>query len=825
MGPEIEGDGRYREIFNGMLSGYALHEIICDERDHPVDYRFLEVNTAFERITGLKAERVMGRTVLEVLPDIEPYWIVNYGRVALTGETLHFENYSGDLDRYFEVTAFRPAPRQFACSFVDITDRKRMEEKLRASETRLRAVVENHPDIISVFDSSHCLEALHDPLKETSGQAAAHVDAMAHLGPEDRLAVRKEIDRETRAIGPLDSLRWYETLIFRFGEDSAAQRVLLTTRDISERKQMANCRELVVKVLGILNRTSEFQESLRQVIFAVKRVLECDAAGIRLRSGDNSLYGFQEGFTCKFIHAEHLSLIRDDQGAAPPHPDLLFDMKSLCGIVLTSEAEASGFQFTKGGSLWINDTRSLLQRWQDDNLQPHECNRCVLEDYASLARVPILAKDEVVGLLQLNVRTGGHFSLQVIEVLEGIAIHIGEALMRKQTEDRLRDALSQAQAATRAKSQFLANMSHEIRTPMNGILGVAQILSLAPLDANHRSYVEILERSGQNMLAVINDILDITRIEAGKIELSCSPMSVPRLLKGVLAPLAKLAENKSLEFSVTSSPEIPESLLGDEIRLGQILTNLTSNAIKFTQAGRISVRCELMEKIADHAHLRFTVSDTGIGIPADKLDCIFDPFFQVDSSSTRKHGGTGLGLAISKNLSELMGGKLSIDSTLGKGTNGTLWLTLPLTAVQEDGESKGPIEPQQKPRGHVLIVEDDDSCAALLEVFITKVGLSSDLACEGQMAIACLKNRRYDLVLMDCQMPVLNGYDTTRAIRQGEAGEASRAIPIIAQTAHAMKGDRERCLESGMNDFLSKPIRTTDLLAMLNKWLKPVGTP
>lgn len=322
-------------------------------------------------------------------------------------------------------------------------------------------------------------------------------------------------------------------------------------------------------------------------------------------------------------------------------------------------------------------------------------------------------------------------------------------------------------------------------------------------------------------MRVINDILDIARIESGVMENVENTIGVCELVNSVLTPIANRARLKGLAFDIDLSNDIPDALSGDPTRIAQVLTNLADNAVKFTKAGYVRVRCALLHRSSTSAQIQFIVTDSGIGIPQDKIERIFEPFFQVDGSNSREYGGAGLGLSIARELTALMGGELRIESVPGKGTTCSLTLTMQIAGTDDtaDRERKGygfePID------GHVLIAEDDRVSSILMNAFVRKLGLTADTVQSGQEVITMLPSGRYDLILMDCEMPGMNGYDTTRAIRDGAAGEAVKRIPIIAQTAYAMKDDRVKCIEAGMDDYISKPLDFDTLTAILKKWLPP----
>ncbi len=407
----------------------------------------------------------------------------------------------------------------------------------------------------------------------------------------------------------------------------------------------------------------------------------------------------------------------------------------------------------------------------------------------------------------------------VVRRLLGIAEDI---TARKQVEASLAAARDVADAASRAKSEFLANMSHEIRTPLHGVLGMAALLLDTPLSPAQREQLQTIHGSGLALVDIINDILDFSKIDAGKLSLEAIDFDPRVLVREATAVVALRAQEKGLVFTTQIAAAVPAAVRGDPVRLRQVLVNLLGNAVKFTASGSVTLSVGLTGADEEAVGLRCEVRDTGVGIAAEAQTRVFESFTQSDSSTTRRFGGTGLGLAICRRLVTLMGGEIGLESAPGRGSE--FWFTAklarataPLPAAEATGASGSPGSRSQLRRARVLVAEDNLVNQRVATAMLAKLGQDVEVAQHGREAVERWRARPFDLVLMDCQMPEMDGFTATRAIRSEEVG--GRRVPIVAMTAFAMKGDRERCFAAGMDDYIAKPMPLAALADVLARWV------
>jgi signal transduction histidine kinase/AmiR/NasT family two-component response regulator len=572
--------------------------------------------------------------------------------------------------------------------------------------------------------------------------------------------------------------------------------------------------DLTLHLLEILNHSDNPEgEDVRRILAELARSLDFDSVAIRLRGdGGLSLVEAREARGI-FVGADRNLCEPAIQGRA-----------CLCGHILSGKVDSTLPCFTRRGSFWSNDYSGTMAT--NAGLAATLTRKaCIRHGYASITAIPLRSGTNTLGLIHLADHRPNRFTPGTLAFLESLGNVIGISLARQRAARELKDAKDRAEAANRAKSEFLANMSHEIRTPMNAVMGFTDLVLETKLTSEQREYLEIVKGRGQDLLQIIDDILDLARIEADRLGLIDELFHVREAMTSALASVRLRAEQKGIALRSSMADDVPDELRGDSLRLRQVLLNLLSNAIKFTATGSIELRVECLDAPAGpQCGLRFTVVDTGIGIPKSRQQAIFEPFIQADSSTMRTYGGTGLGLTICRRLVEKMGGDVGVTSEPGRGSSFffTAFFRRPTTQTGRQTHQLTAPAPGQERKLRVLLVEDDPTSRMLVAGILRRDGHTVEEACEGAPAVSAAHERDFDVVLMDVQMPGMDGLAATRAIRalaeNADPWVQQRSrVPIVALTAHAMRGDSERCLQAGMDRYLTKPIRADRLRACLRE--------
>jgi PAS domain S-box-containing protein len=1046
-------------IFKSPVMGYAHHRIILDEQGKPFDYEFLDVNITFEKLTGLKREKLINNTARQVLPGIENSefdWISSYGQIALEGGEREFEQYSESLNKWYRVHAYSTEKMYFTTMFFDITEQHKREQELLYERNIFSA-----GPVFTIewsLNDKGSITRVSDNVQNILGFTAAEMQSQDFrdvllIHPEDIERIAAEIafnmanninsyEQSYRMRVKSGEYRWFyefaRLVRNEKGEITATRAYLFdhTAQKEAEERFKAIFHSSPLSIIIHDKDNGDIIDANERAYrsYGFKSLVELQKNNFWLSappySADDALNWIQKAARNGVQHFEWKNRRIDGEffwEDVTLSPVFIDGKERVMAVTVDKTAEKHGllaleksreqFELAVEGSndgIWdwdlLTDTLYLSPKWKEqlgykdhelenrfatfaDNLHPDD--RSVVFDYfqkylrgeISLYKIEfrMLHKDGSYRWIMARGRAiydeqgspvrmaGSHTDITERKQAEEELIEINTQM--ESAIERANNLALQAELASQSKSQFLANMSHEIRTPMNGILGMTGLLLDTELSEEQRRYACFVRQSGESLLTIINDILDFSKIEANRLELEKFDFDLLNLIDDLIVPQSVKAGEKGVELICDIEQDVPVNLCGDPGRLLQILNNLLSNALKFTDGGEILIRVKRVtegrQTLVDCSDclLHFSVRDTGIGIPADKIDLLFDKFTQVDSSITRRFGGTGLGLAICRQLVGLMGGEIGVNSLENQGSE--FWFTVRLE-LPADLKPVNEVQPPELAGVRVLIVDDNDTNREILNkrlsiwgmrtaeaidgpsgfqavytaletgdpfrivlidmqmpgmdgetlgraisraikaevdspevklVLLTsmglpgkmqnmeksgfsasltkpvkydelksvlsgvlrgsnfiavnakksginnfpdysdsrfrillaednitnqqvamgilkKFGLMVDVVANGQEALDALTQFPYHLVFMDVQMPELDGFEATKLIREMKSERS--AVPVIAMTAHAMQGDRERCLIAGMNDYVPKPVSPSSLAAVLEKWLPVV---
>ncbi len=758
-----QSENRYHALFDAMTEGLCVLELVRGEDGVPVDCLVREVNPAYEHSLVRKREDVIGRRLTELLGVERPPDIDRYARIVASGAPERFEAHVPSLGRWFHISAFPVQGDVLAVVYKDLTGRRRAEEGQRVSEHRFRELFNRSPVALCFVDVKDRVLDVNQQFVRTFGYVREDIPTMQ--------------DWRMLAYPEPEYRRWVQ-------EDWAAARRLAedTGANIAPRQYRITCkdgqeREIVLSGIAVsggfmatfsdVTERMRAEEALRQSEFKFRTVADFTQDWEYWRGPDGTMVWVSP--SCERITGYAAREFTEDRALVRSiiHPDdrTLFNGHIDKSETFNAEPCTMDLRLVRrdGGEVWVS----------------HKCRAIVNE------------RGEYLGRRASNT-----------DITE-----------RKRMELALREAKNAAEASSRAKSEFLANMSHEIRTPLNGMLGMLQLLQGGDVERSDTElYTGLALDAGRRLLGLLNDILDVSGMESGRVTLRREPFAVADILDSVTNMFRIACASKHLRLELELDPGVPRRLLGDEARIRQILFNLVGNAVKFTPAGEVRLTAWTGVQAARPGVVRlyFCVSDTGIGIPQSKLDYVFERFTQSDGSFTRQYEGAGLGLAIVKRLVELMGGALEVDSQVGEGTS--IWVQLPLgLPVAEAPVAARAQAPAQETRKRILVVEDESVSRLAMKGMLERMGHAVTTAGDGQDAVQAMEGAEFDCVLMDIQMPVLDGVEATRRIHAAQEALGRVRTPVIAVTAYAMPGDRERFLGAGMDGYVSKPVQEEEL--------------
>lgn len=750
----------YRSLFENMMNS-VVHARMIFEGDRAADLEYIAVNPAFAGVTGITAP-VVGRRISEVIPgyrENHPEVMESLGRVAMTGTRARWVHNPQELAGWFSTMAYSSAPGEVVIVTENITEQREAELRLQESRRRLAVIVEGTSDAVYLKDEQGRYLLMNRAGAAMCGKPVEEIVGRddLHLFPEEQARRSMETDREVASSGA--GVSYEETVTLADG----APHIFLTAKG-----PMFDNEGRVAGVFGIsrdVTLLKQSEEALARKDALLKAMLRNLPFDFWARDLDQRI----------IMQSDESVRLWGDLIQSSLSEEPLAEMTRTRWAENNSRARA--------GEIISEETALVTQDGEH-------------RDFHNIV-APILEGRQTLGILGIN-----------IDITE-----------RKRDEEALIRARDQAEAASRAKSTFLANMSHEIRTPLNGVLGMLQLLKAGGLSGEEQQYVEMATRAGRRLTNLLGDILDLSRIESGRMPLNMQPFALSDLLVAMAETFSPLRFEKDITFSLKVDADIPPMLVGDEIRVRQILFNLVGNAMKFTDKGEVRVEvAQLLPLPTGRTRILFIISDTGIGIPDTKIKQLCTPFTQVSDDYSRAYQGAGLGLSIAKHFVSAMAGTLTFDSAEGEGTN--VYLMLPFGLVDGVATSQGwkPVK-DDSARGslRVLLVEDEEINRMSAGLWLQKMGYRVETACNGAEALEALRKTSYDCVLMDIQMDVMDGLEAVRRIREGECGATVSQVPVIAMTAYAMTGDREKFLAAGMSDYIAKPVQMEVLQQTLER--------
>jgi PAS domain S-box-containing protein len=787
-----------REWFQVTLASIGDAVIATD-----ADGRITFINPVAESLTGCKLEQALGQPIQSVFriinertgnPLEEPV-----SRVLQENRAVALANHAALIGRDGSTIPIEDSAAPIMDSsgrmigavlvFHDVTGKRRSEEALQESEFKFRSLFESSPDAVFFCVPNGNILAVNPRAVEMFGWTEQELCNLGRSGVLDvhdpRLSQALEERQRTGRVQAREL-----TAIRRNGEKFPVEidSVILSTeparsfmilRDITERKGAEERAQLLAEIAAQLLTSDQPQRIVESLCRKVMSHLNCQA--------------FFNFLVDEKMECLHLNAYDGISEAKAREIEWLDFGVAVCGCAARDRCRivAENIQTT------LDERTNLVRSYG-------------IQAYAAH---PLMNQEKVIGTLSFGSTIKPTFTEDELALMKAVSDSVAIAMQRVRLVESLNEQARAAEAANQAKSRFLTNMSHELRTPMNAILGMIDLALPKEQDPAVQDYLQTAKGSADLLLTLLDDLLDSARIEAGKLELETAAFSLRRMLEQITRILSVRAGEKGLRFQCHVSDETPDAVVGDRTRLQQVLLNFAGNAIKFTEVGEIAISLHGLRHDSE-ASLEFSVRDTGIGIPDSKLEYIFQPFTQADATMTRRFGGMGLGLPISKSLVEMMGGTTWVESEIGKGSNFHFRIRLPLAGeTPADFGAPPAIAAAASRRLRILLAEDNPANQKLATYILQERGHAIDIASDGREAVRMVEQNRYDVILMDLQMPGMDGFEATAAIRKHEGD--GRRMPIIAMTAYAMKGDRDRCLAADMDGYLAKPFNMQEVISLV----------
>ena len=782
-----QSEEKYRTLFTSIDQGYALCEVVRNKEGKGIDYYVLDVNPTYEKQSGLNPEMFLDKTILQLFPAIDKWWIETYVAVVDNQRPVVFEHYFEDTDHWFAIKAYPAEKDRFTVLFSDITERNRRE-------ANLVFLADINLDFAPLLTAREVMNHVAEKLANFMHLSRCHFSIIDE--EQDRL----EVIYEYRSDGKLASVMGVHPIsdnLTEEGRRNYSAGKLAVINDTSD-SPLLKAPAHVLKELGLGSVVAipHLEAGRWKFMLTVARaeMSEWRSDEVELLQDLTSrIYTRLERASAE----ETLRKTEERLRLSTQASDIYWwelDFETNVTLYASNTEQVTGAAPAK-----TLEENLLLLHPDDRELSAKAFEEAIKNstDHFNFVVRSIAVPSEIRWLQVTGRIIRDNKKKPVLAV--GISQNITE---RKLFEKELMEANVSAENATKSKQQFLSNMSHEIRTPLNSIIGFANVLLKTELGVEQKEFLQAIKTSGKSLNLLINDILDLAKVDAGKMTFEKQPFEIRKSITSILHSFDLKIKEKNLKLIKEYDSEIPSMLLGDSLRLNQILLNLLSNAVKFTHKGKIKLSVKLLSETAENVRLEFTVNDSGIGIADNKLNSIFNFFEQAELSTSNSYGGTGLGLAIVKQLIEAQGGSISLRSKIGEGSTFSFILPFGKTKIKVEEEIEI-LKPDAEIKNlRVLVAEDVVLNQLLIKIILSDFGFEYEIVDNGKTAIEKMQTNTYDIILMDLQMPEMNGFDATQYIRKTMKSQ----IPIIALTADVTTADISKCKEFGMDDYISKPI-------------------